>query len=271
MSRALQKVHRLLIQLETSKQAYPRLLDQTLSSVHPRQRAEISHLASFVIRHRRCLHALLSSSSRRLLKKAKIEFVSALELGAARLLQGDKAAELWPHIKGLFGGKKPSEKAEKALESLGAHIVEIGPRGEDFDALIQAGLAVPLPKQQIARLDADFMEIAGRSLGARLSLLYSLPEALCQSWLEKFGEEKTKEVCQVCNEAPPLFARSHRLKTDLEQLIGALKESEIEAKVCGPETPDGFVLEKGKGRFRKTSLFKDGFFVIQDLTSQAAP
>lgn len=271
MSRALKKVHGLLVQLETSKQAYPRLLDQTLSSVHPSQRAEISHLASFVIRHRRCLHALLSSSSRRILKKAKIEFVSALEIGAARLLRGDEAGAMWSSVKGLFGGKKQSEKAQKALEKLGAHIVEIAARDEDSDSLIGAGLAVPLPNQQIARLDSDFMGVSGRSAGARLSLLYSLPEGLCQSWLGQFGEEKTREICQLCNEAPPLFARTQRLKTDRDQLISALKESEIEAKVCGPETPDAFILEKGKGQFRKTSLFKDGFFVIQDLTSQAAP
>lgn len=271
MSRALETLHRLLVQLETSRQSYPRLLDQALSSSPPRLRPEISHLASFVIRHRRCLHALLSASSRRLLKKAKVEFVSALELGAARLLQGDSAADLWPQIKGLFGGKKVGDKAQRALESLGEHIVEIGPREDESDALFEDGLAIPLPGQRMVRLDSDFMGLKERSLHARLSVLYSLPEALCQSWLRQFGEEKTREICQLCNEAPPLFGRAGRLKTDRDQLIQALKESEIEAQVCGPETPDAFVLEKGKGQFRKTNLFKEGYFVIQDLTSQAAP
>jgi 16S rRNA (cytosine967-C5)-methyltransferase len=271
MSRALKRIHQFLIQLDSNRATYPALLDRTLSTCPPRFRPEISEYCAMVLRHRRTLRALISSSSKRILKKSKIEFITALELGCARLISGTDSAEVIASISQLLSGKKNLEKVERVFKSLAADFLSCRPAESDDAQLIQQGLAIPLSGQRVAVFKRDCLGLEGRSTAARLSLTYSLPEPLCQSWLKQFGEFQTAEICQISNDKPPLFARANRLKITVGKLLERLHEEGIEARPCGPDSPDGLLLLRGKGRFRKSALFRDGYFVIQDLTAQEAP
>jgi 16S rRNA (cytosine967-C5)-methyltransferase len=271
MSRALKKVHELLIQLESGKTPYPQLLDRALSTSPRRIRAEISESAAMVLRHRKTLRALLAASSKRLLKKVRIEFSAALELAVLSLLIGHPCDRVIANLSSLVAGKKNLEKASRGIQKLSLEIVSCRQRQESDKELIDRGRGIPLSKGRLVVLTKDLLGVQERSAAARLSLLYSLPESLCQSWLKQFNESQVEHICQISNEAPPLFARAQRLKITPIELLSKLAESDIEAQECGPETPDGLLLGRGKKLFRKSSLFQEGFFTIQDLTAQRAP
>ncbi len=100
-----------------------------------------------------------------------------------------------------------------------------------------------------------------------LSVRFSCPEFIVESFLNDYGLQNTKELLSASLEAPPLTARINTAKISVESLKQKLSELEIE--YCNTEIPECIIFPKGFD-VSANSLYKEGLFYVQDLASQTA-
>lgn len=99
----------------------------------------------------------------------------------------------------------------------------------------------------------------------KLSLLWSHPSWLVERWIEQFGQEKTKAMCEINLLPPSVTARVNQVITkDRNEMIELLAKEGVEAKE-GDLSIDALSIVKGT--LPNTKLFKDGALTIQDESS----
>ncbi|MEH7502380.1 16S rRNA (cytosine(967)-C(5))-methyltransferase RsmB [Neobacillus drentensis] len=101
----------------------------------------------------------------------------------------------------------------------------------------------------------------------RLSLETSHPEWLISRWVNQFGYEKTKEMCEINLTAPLQTARVNFTKISRDECVAILEEDgyQIEKSPIIPEA-----IRSLKGNLASTIAFKYGMFTIQDESSMLA-
>jgi 16S rRNA (cytosine967-C5)-methyltransferase len=101
----------------------------------------------------------------------------------------------------------------------------------------------------------------------RLSLETSHPEWLVTRWVNQFGYDKTKEMCEINLTAPLQTARVNLTKISRNECIALLEEDglQIEKSSIIPEA-----IRSLKGNLASTIAFKYGMFTIQDESSMLA-
>lgn len=99
-----------------------------------------------------------------------------------------------------------------------------------------------------------------------LSIVYSCPKEIISMWLENYGEENTEGILKSLFNRPPLYARVNTLKTNPDELIEALNQSGVKAEKT--DILNTALSLENTGSIEKLKEFKDGFFYIQDLSSQ---
>lgn len=216
------------------------------------------------VRHRRSLHAVLGAVARRSTKGRDPRLVSALELGAWRLLFGREDPEhVLADIVPLAHGRKAQELLARALGGVRDAVAETleGPAEGGDDVL-------PLSRTSAVRFKKPLLAVSGRNLAGRLGVLFSLPDELVAAWLARHGEAVGRELCRAANDPPPLFARVCPLRTTRDAALAALAQDGVEAVAC--DLPGALRLLAGKGNFRRTGPWRRGELTIQDLTAQRA-
>lgn len=98
----------------------------------------------------------------------------------------------------------------------------------------------------------------------RLALETSHPEWLITRWVNQFGYEKTKEMCEINLTAPLQTARVNTTKISRDECVAILEEDgyQIEKSPFIPEA-----IRSLKGNLASTISFKYGMFTIQDESS----
>ncbi|EKN64112.1 16S rRNA methyltransferase B [Neobacillus bataviensis LMG 21833] len=101
----------------------------------------------------------------------------------------------------------------------------------------------------------------------RLSLETSHPEWLVTRWVNQFGYEKTKEMCEINLTAPMQTARVNLTKISRDECVAILEEDgfQIEKSPIIPEA-----IRSLKGNLASTIAFKYGMLTIQDESSMLA-
>jgi len=95
----------------------------------------------------------------------------------------------------------------------------------------------------------------------RLAVLHSYPPWLIRRWLDRYGEDRTREMCEICNEPPALFARPNSLRTDVAGLVGKLAEEGIAAE----PVPGGRTVRLPlRTKVKALRSFAEGLFQVQD-------
>ncbi|MDO5616442.1 MAG: RsmB/NOP family class I SAM-dependent RNA methyltransferase, partial [Cruoricaptor ignavus] len=94
---------------------------------------------------------------------------------------------------------------------------------------------------------------------------YSIPDWLAETLEKELGNVWEKEM-QALNEQAPTVLRANTLKTTPKHLMEELTHENIESFPIR-NYPDAVQLEEKKNVFL-TSAFKDGFFEVQDASSQ---
>lgn len=121
-----------------------------------------------------------------------------------------------------------------------------------------------------------FNEFSGLKTGGILSKLdkktfptkaieYSIPDWLAEILEKELGEKWEREMSALNNQAPAVL-RANTLKTNAKELVEILAEENIDAFTL-PQYPDAVELREKKNVFL-TSAFKEGFFEVQDASSQ---
>ncbi len=111
------------------------------------------------------------------------------------------------------------------------------------------------------------------------SSAFSLPRWLVKTWLDEYGEEKTRQICFGSNRRPSVYLRPNLLKTSGVDLAGLLESEGIQcegfpaAKNRGwdPEISDKDMIRvKSPGDITKLPGFGEGLFTVQDPAAAQA-
>lgn len=94
---------------------------------------------------------------------------------------------------------------------------------------------------------------------------HSIPDWLAETFEKELGKNWEKEMVAL-NEQAPTVLRANTLKTTPRELIADLNDENVEAFTI-KNYPDAIQLAEKKNVFL-TSAFKDGFFEVQDASSQ---
>ncbi|HEY2420476.1 MAG TPA: 16S rRNA (cytosine(967)-C(5))-methyltransferase RsmB [Neobacillus sp.] len=101
----------------------------------------------------------------------------------------------------------------------------------------------------------------------RLALETSHPEWLVTKWVNQFGYDKTKEMCEINLTAPLQTARVNLTKISRDECIALLEEDGFQIEKS-PVVPEG--IRSLKGNLASTIAFNYGMFTIQDESSMLA-
>jgi 16S rRNA (cytosine967-C5)-methyltransferase len=95
----------------------------------------------------------------------------------------------------------------------------------------------------------------------------SFPEWLLERWLNRYGPDGTRALCESINAIPPLTLRANTLKTSRAELMAALNgEAEaVEATACAA---DGVRVRGLHKKLPELAAFQDGWFQVQDEAAQ---
>ncbi len=93
----------------------------------------------------------------------------------------------------------------------------------------------------------------------------SHPEWMVKKWVERFGVDGAKKLCEFNNTIPPNAIRVNTNKISSDQLLKLLEESGID---CKPSRycKDGLIVSSLQ-EISKNFLFEKGYFYIQDEAS----
>lgn len=98
----------------------------------------------------------------------------------------------------------------------------------------------------------------------QIAVAHSHPEWLVRQWIQTYGEEMTKAICEANNRPPHSSVRVNTLKINKDELLAKLTEEGAAVRVSELSN-EGLLLEGGHAA--GTRLFKEGYYTIQDESS----
>lgn len=101
---------------------------------------------------------------------------------------------------------------------------------------------------------------------AALSVLTSHPEWLVRRWVERFGVDEARALCEANNDTPPLHLRTNTLKIERRRLAAMLQAGGADV-VLGRWAPEALHVT-GLGRVADNAAFQAGLFAVQDEGAQ---
>jgi len=129
--------------------------------------------------------------------------------------------------------------------------------------LVLQGKSLP-DWQEFRGLESEQIRQRAAALSAQRALLNSMPD-----WLDALGEQELGDrwplTAAWLNKPAQVVLRANRLKTDRARLQKKLLEEGVETQACGEA--DALVLPQRRNVFQ-TQAFKDGWFEVQDYSSQ---
>ena len=99
-----------------------------------------------------------------------------------------------------------------------------------------------------------------------LSIRFSLPEWLCESWISMYGRECAGKLAEASCRHPMLTLRVNTLKTDRESVLSLLRRDGIECEPS-PIAPYGIRLTS-YAAVSDLGVLRDGLCFVQDEASQ---
>jgi 16S rRNA (cytosine967-C5)-methyltransferase len=131
-------------------------------------------------------------------------------------------------------------------------------RGHKGIASMVNGVLRSIQREGIPTLD----EITDPIL--KLSIETSHPKWIVEKWVDQFGYEKTKKMCEINLTAPIQTARVNLTKVTVEKCVARLDEEGFHVEKS-PIIPEA--IRALRGNLAKSSAFKDGWLTIQDESS----
>jgi len=99
-----------------------------------------------------------------------------------------------------------------------------------------------------------------------LSIRYSCPQWIVESWIEDYGFENAKCLAERALDAAPVTVRTNTLKITPDELMWKFAEEGVISEISSI-IPEALLL-KDSGAIEELEAYKDGLFHAQDLSSQ---
>jgi 16S rRNA (cytosine967-C5)-methyltransferase len=94
---------------------------------------------------------------------------------------------------------------------------------------------------------------------------YSFPQWMVQTWVKRYGVDKTLDICNKFNQIPVTTIRNNRLKIDRKSLEERLRSNGMEIEFIN-DVPQALKL-KDHSSIASLDTFRDGFFQVQGISS----
>lgn len=101
----------------------------------------------------------------------------------------------------------------------------------------------------------------------RLGMLYSYPDWIVESWLNRLGVEETENLCVWFNQSPTIDLRVNVLKTSIEKLENVLMGAGVAVSGVS-HLPQALRLTGGAGAIENLPGYKEGWWSVQDSSAQ---
>lgn len=98
-----------------------------------------------------------------------------------------------------------------------------------------------------------------------LSIAYSLPQPLIDSWLKVLGFEQVRAICLASNRNPSVIAQPNILLESTDKLAAQLEDEGISC-----EQSDQYIRICTSGKLNRSKAYLEGHFFIQDPTASSA-
>lgn len=119
--------------------------------------------------------------------------------------------------------------------------------------------------RNVLRQKETIMEIKGKCIKDELSIKYSYNPWIVEKWISDFGQDFAEDLLDANAQKPNLYIRVNTLKINRDELIEKLSKDGIKCnKVNGI---DEAVMVQNLKNIENNSLFKSGYFTIQDISS----
>ncbi len=131
-----------------------------------------------------------------------------------------------------------------------------------------AGLVNAVLRKIAGTQPAQLPEVTGATPTERLSVQYSHPVWLVDSFIERLGAEGAEELLKANNAEAAITVRVNTQKTDTQSLITVLQQDTVEA-VEHPFVPDCLELRNTRS-LERLGAFTEGSFYVQDPAAMLA-
>lgn len=228
--------YKILLKIEKDK-AYSNLtLDNTLEKEEAGHEPFVRALVYGVIERKITLDYILSFYLSQPIKKLKPQVLTVLRMGAYQI---------------KFMDKVPVSAAVNESVKL------IKKQGLSFaSGLVNSVLRKVADNEIVYPKDENSIEY--------LSVKYSCPKSLIEQYISDYGIEDTVGILETSLDVPPLVLRVNILKTTVENIIEGFEKEGVIVESC--EIPNAVIVKEGN--VFSTSLYKQGYFHVQDLASQ---
>ncbi len=102
---------------------------------------------------------------------------------------------------------------------------------------------------------------------AAVSAEAAFPRWLVERWIQRYGAEDARSLCDAVNALPPVTLRTNTLRTDRSKLMDALSDA-AEKRVPTPRAPEGVALYGLRSAVFDLPGYADGHFQVQDEAAQ---
>jgi 16S rRNA (cytosine967-C5)-methyltransferase len=219
------------------------VLDKTLSSFSLDQRDKSLASAIFygVLERRITLDYIIGQFSKTPVHKISPQILEILRIGAYQILYLDKIP-----------------KSAAVNESVNL--------AKTNQAVKASGFINAVLRQLLRNIDCIPMPDSQKDAIQYLSVKYSCPAWLIELWQEAYGTDIASHLLESTFDKPPIFARVNNTIIDEETLIQKLNGEGVKANAV---TWLNHAIElQQTGAISQSSCFREGFFHIQDLSSQ---
>ena len=98
-------------------------------------------------------------------------------------------------------------------------------------------------------------------------MIKNIPNFLYEMLLNQYGEELTNKIIQGYNANRVVTLRVNTLKTNLENIIGTLKENEIKFEQISWYSDALIIKNANESDIRKLKIYENGEIYLQSLSS----
>lgn len=127
-----------------------------------------------------------------------------------------------------------------------------------------AGLVNGVLRNLLRQIDTLTLPDATTHAAAHLAVAYSHPEWLVTRWLQRYGWERTRALCEVNNRPAAVSLRTNTLRTTPALLAQQLAEEGIQQVALVGQRPEGLIIQ-GVTQLDTLPSYRTGLFQVQDV------
>ena len=255
--------------LESSETA--KFIDETLAprlaGIDSRDRRLLHEIGYGALRHINTLDRLINFHVRLPVDRQLPAVAWALRVGAYQLVYLSRVpdhAAVNQTVEALKSFDTVDAKAPGFVNAVLHKLAKCVRRKSQEDPVDRDDPTVIPIRDGYCHFDRPVLELIRLDRAAHFSLKYSMPVWIVSRWLERFGEEETRRLCEAQNRTPVVTARVTRNAPSRDAALEALKSEGLEA---APGELESSILFTEAGGLDGSQTLAKGWIQMQDETA----